>query len=83
MQTPQFPSTCFVHFTFPLPVVVSVHPSLTCFSHHTHTHTLSLSLSLSLWGHSTWRNAQFGEKVIIQMEEKSRQTASELKEAIG
>ena len=31
----------------------------------------------------TWRNAQFGEKVIIQMEEKSRDTAAQLKEAIG
>ena len=39
----------------------------------THTHTL----------HSTWRNAQFGEKVIIQMEEKSKETAAELKQAIG
>ena len=33
--------------------------------------------------HSTWRNAQFGEKVIIQMEEKSMETAAELKAAIG
>lgn len=33
--------------------------------------------------YSTWRNAQFGEKVIIQMEEKSKETAAELKVAIG
>jgi hypothetical protein len=33
-------------------------------------------------GKVTWRNAQFGEKVIIQMEEKSRDTAAQLKEAI-
>jgi hypothetical protein len=33
-------------------------------------------------GKVTWRNAQFGEKVIIQMEEKSMETAAELKAAI-
>jgi len=31
----------------------------------------------------TWRNAQLGENVVQQLEEKSKQMADEMKEAIG
>ncbi len=39
---------------------------------HTHTHT-----------HSTWRNAQLGERVIMQLEEKSKQMSEEMDTAIS
>ena len=39
---------------------------------HTHTHL-----------NSTWRNAQLGENVIQQLEDKSKKMSNEMKEAIG
>ena len=64
---------CILHTHLDIVQRMWIHTNLANYTHsHTHCHT-----------HRTWRNAQFGEKIIIQMEEKSRETATELKQAIG